>query len=335
MTITAFYNRSNDGTKANAFGFPNAACPTYVIRDLAKFLKEANRNYYIQKVPAYQKFDGNFAEVKNQFHLVRSVDQRVVSPHTVTDQYAPLSLMDVAEEVSPWVEAGWATPDAVFEARDGALEVLVLRLDAQGEITNGDFFVHYIVIQNPHGSGGKASGKIISFRIVCKNTFAAAIAAESDFVITHRVATGDQEKQRAIMLQRTQDAVRAWEKVQEHIRVLAAKVNVWQGIPFTLSDVTTLTNQLLDIKTDDEASTRKTNQRDAIVAAWNMPAAGTYGRNAYDWMNAVTFVNSSPNAPTNQKSKVTTIDRAVRTISSTGTGYAFEAKAAKLLEAFA
>lgn len=328
--IKAFYNRNNDGSEFNPFGF-DGACADAVIRDLQAFLKTAGRDYYIQKAPVFQRFGTEFAEIENQYHLVRSSDQRVVSPHTVTDQYAPLSLMDVAEEIAPWVQAGWATPDAVFEARNGSLELLVLRLDAQGEITDGDFYVHYVVIQNPHGTGGKARGKIISFRIVCRNTFAAAVAAASDFLITHRVASGDTEQQQAIMCQRTKDAVAAWERVQEHIRVLATKVNAWINVPLQFADAKELTNKLLGVTDEEDASTRTINKRDAIVAAWSMPQYGTNGRNAYDWLNAVTFVNSSPFAEVNKKSKVSAIDRTVRNIDPNGTGFAIELEAEKLL----
>jgi len=331
-SIKAFYNCNNDGSKFSAFGFPDGECTDICIRDLQKFLEVTGRNYFIKKAPVLQRFGGGeIAEVENQYHLVRSVDERVVSPHTVTDQYAPLSLMDVAEEIAPWVQAGWATPDAVFEARNGSLEVLVLRLDAQGEITNGDFYVHYIVIQNPHGSGGKARGKIISFRIVCQNTFAAAVGAASDFLITHRVASGDAEAQQKIMAQRTKDAVEAWKKVQEHIRVLAEKVNVWQGIPLQFSDAKELTNKLLGVKDEEDASQRTLNRRDAILSAFSMPQFGTFGRNAYDWINGVTFVNSSPNAETNKSSKVSAIDRTVRNIDPTGTGFKLEFEAEELL----
>lgn len=337
--IQAYYNPTKEGDTFKGL-FPSnpnfkGQCADAIIHDLGTFLKKAQRDYYIQKAPVFQKFDSQFAAVENQFHLVRSSDQRVVSPHTVTDQYAPLSLMDVAEEVAPWVQAGWATPDAVFEARNGSLEVLALRLDAQGEITDNDFYVHYIIIQNPHGSGGKACGKIISFRIVCCNTFAAAVATKSDFYITHRVAAGDHEKQQTIMAQRTKDAIAAWEKVQDHIRILSEKVNRWQNMPFQAIDAKELTNKLLDITNDDDSSTRSVNKRDAIVSAFNMPNFGTYGKNAYDWLNAVTFVNSSPFADINAKSKVGAIERAVRNMDPNGTGFALEARAEGLLATLA
>jgi len=342
-TINAFYNPTKDGDTFKGM-FPSdpkfkGDCADAIIRDLGQFLETANRNYYIKKVPAFQSIgdlDGTpqFAEVENQFHLVRSVDNRIVSPHTVTEQYAPLSLMDVAEEIAPWVQAGWATPDAVFEARNGSLEVLVLRLDAGGEITDGDFYVHYIVIQNPHGSGGKAKGKIISFRIVCCNTFAAAVSAASDFTISHRVARGSVEEQTAIMAERTQDAIAAWDKVQSHIADLAARVNVWNAAPLTFADAEHLTDQLLGVTKLEDASTRKKNTRDAILAAFSMPQFGTYGRTGYDWINGVTFINSSPNADSVKASKVSTIDRAVRNMDPNGTGFKLEQKAEKVLSAF-
>jgi len=347
--ITAFYNPTKEGDTFKGL-FPShtgfkGECADRIIRDLQEFLATAGRDYYIKKVPAgvYDPSggtdtDGNIVptwrEVENQFHLARSVDHRVVSPHTVTESYAPLSLMDVAEEIAPWVQAGWATPDSVFEARDGALEVLVLRLDAGGEIADGDFFVHYVVIQNPHGSGGKAKGKIISFRIVCCNTFAAAVSAASDFQITHRVAKGSIEEQTAIMAKRTKDAVAAWERVQEHIAALSARVNVWNGAAITFSDAEHLTDQLLGIGKLDDASAQKKNGREAILGAFSMPQFGTYGRTAYDWLNGVTFVQSSPNAESVRKSKVGTIERLVRNMDPNGTGFKVEQKAEKVLASF-
>ena len=319
--IKGYFNPRTEGDTFKGLGLSMGMDGTVgdaIERDLQKFLEAADRNYYIKKVPAFQflgDLDGEaqYAQCENQYHLVRSSDQRIVSPHTVTDQYAPLSLMDVAEEVAPWVQAGWATPDAVFSARNGALEVLVLRLDAGGEITDGDFYVHYIVIQNPHGSGGTAKGKIISFRIVCANTFAAAVSMKSDFTISHRVAKGDSEVQAAIMKQRAADAVAAWEKVQEHIAELSKRVNVWADSPLTLADAGHLTDQLLDISKLD---------------------AGTNGATAYEWINAVTFVNSSPNAENNKKSKVSVIDRTVRNMDANGSGFKIEQKAEKILANF-
>lgn len=314
--------------------------------NLFEFLKDAGRDYFIRKVPAgvLDPTGGigeggilvpSWIEVGNQFHLARSSDNRVVSPHTVTDSYAPVSLMDMAEELQPWCEQGWCSPDGVYSARGESLEVLSLRLDAGGiEFPGKEKFHHYIVWENAHAVGGKGKGKIISWRIVCKNTFAAAISARSDFMITHRVAKGSPEKQQEIMAERVKEAVAAWSQVKDYFQKMADKIGLWQGVSVTKDQAVNLSNRLIGIDDEEDASTRATNKRDAIVAAFNLPSAGTEGRTAWDWINAVTFVNSSPDAEINKKSKVDATDRLVRTTTVNGTGFKEEASAEKILADF-
>lgn len=332
-TITGFFNpRTAGDTFKGLNGSIDGAVAESIIPDLPTFLQKAGRDYYIQKAPVFQRFDGEFAEVENQYHLVRSNDQRVVSPHTVTGQYAPLSLVDIAEELQPWCDAGWCTPDGVYSGRNESLEILSLRLDAGDvELAENERFMHYIVFQNPHGSGGMAKGKIISWRIVCANTFAAAVSASADFTITHRVANGDHDVQKAIMAGRTKDAIAAWEKARGHIAKLSDKINAWQSVPLQFADAKNLTDRLVGITDESKASTRAKNKRDAILAAFSMPQFGTYGRNAYDWLNGVTFVNSSPLAEANKRSKVSGIDRTIRNLDMNGSGFAVENRAESLL----
>jgi hypothetical protein len=347
-TIKGFFNPQRQGdTFKGLNGSIKGELASRLHGNLFEFLKEGGRNYFIKKVPA-RIFDpsgaidaaGNIVpgdiDVENQFHLVRSTDHRIVSPHTVTESYAPLSLMDVAEELQPWCEAGWCQPDGVYSSRNESLEILSLRLveDAGIVMPGNEKFLHYIVFENVHATGGKAKGKIITWRIVCANTFAAAISARSDFMITHRVARGDATAQAAVMTDRVKEAVAAWEQAKTHIARLAEKVGVWQAKGMTKGEATSLTNRFLDIAKDEDASTRSINKRDAIVAAFEMPAAGTFGRSAWDWMNAVTFVNSSPFADINKKSKVDAVDRIVRTTTVNGTGFKDEAKAENLLAEF-
>lgn len=348
-TITGFFNPRTDGDEFKGLGLSMGMDGTVadrVIPDLPTFLTEAGRDYYIKKVPA-MVMDPNGAvdasgnivpgaiDVEGQFHLVRSSDHRVVSPHTVTDQYAPLSLVDMAEELQPWCDAGWATPDGVYSSKRESLELLALRLDAGGDLPDGEKFLHYVIFQNPHGSGGTAKGKIISWRVVCANTFAAAVSASSDFAISHRVAKGDHEAQRAVMVERSQQAVAAWAKVQEHIAGLAERINDWKSVPVSVSQAESLTDRLLGIGKLDDASAQKKNRRTQILGAFDMPAMGTNGATAYDWLNGVTFTNSSPHSETNRKSKVGAVERAVRVTDPNGTGFKLEQRAERVLLDFA
>lgn len=348
QAITGFFNPRHEGDTFKGLGISMGMDGTVadrVIPDLPTFLTEAGRDYYIKKVPA-GVLDPNGAmgpdgmvpgwvEVEGQYHLVRSSDHRVVSPHTVTDQYAPLSLVDMAEELQPWCDAGWATPDGVYSSKRESLEMLALRLDAGGNLPDGEQFLHYVIFQNPHGRGGTAKGKIISWRVVCANTFAAAVSATSDFAISHRVAKGDHEAQRAIMVERSQAAVAAWAKVQEHIAGLAERINAWQSVPVSSTQAETLTDRLLGIGNLEKASAQKKNRRTQILGAFDMPSMGTNGATAWDWVNAVTYVNSSPNAEANKRSKVGAVERAVRVTDPNGTGFKLEQRAERVLLDFA
>jgi len=347
-TIKGFFNPQRQGdTFKGLNGSIKGEVANRVHGNLFEFLKDAGRDYYIKKVPA-RIYDpsgaidaaGNIVpgdiDVENQYHLVRSTDHRVVSPHTVTKSYAPLSLMDVAEELQPWCEAGWCQPDGVYSAKNESLEVMTLRvIEDAGIVMPGDEkFLHYIVFENVHATGGKAKGKIITWRIVCANTFAAAVSAASDFTITHRVAEGSNEEQAAIMAERVKDAVAAWEQAKAHIARLAEKVALWQSVPMAPMQANALAKRLVGIDDEEEASTRSVNKRDAIMAAFNMPNAGTFGKTAWDWINAVTFVNSSPMAEINKKSKVDATDRLVRNTTVNGTGFKAEAEAEEILAKF-
>jgi hypothetical protein len=136
------------------------------------------------------------------------------------------------------------------------------------------------------------------------------------------------------MQQRAADAVAAWETVQNHITELSKRVNNWANSPLTLADAGHLTDSLLEISNLETASGNKKNKREAIMGAFNMPQFGTNGANAYDWINAVTFVNSSPNAENNKKSKVSVVDRTVRNIDANASGFKVEQKAEKILTGF-
>ncbi|MCG8429848.1 MAG: DUF945 domain-containing protein, partial [Candidatus Omnitrophica bacterium] len=342
--IQGYFNPRHDGDTYKGLGINfgiEGSVADNVIEGLPEFLAAAGRDYHIRKVPA-GVFDpsggvddgGNvvpaWREVENQFHLARSSDGSVVSPHTVTDQYAPLSLMDIAEEIQPWFDSGFVMPDGVYSTRGGSLEILGLRVnDGDIGMPNGERFNHYIIFQNPHGSGGTAKGKIISWRIVCQNTFAAAAGAKAEFAITHRVAKGDHEMQREIMASRAKEAVAAWETVQKHFQKMGEWIDRTLAIPVGVTEAEALTDQLLGIADIAKASTRAKNRREAILQGFENNDLGTYGKSAWDWLNAVTSFTSNGV----EGSKVTAEARLTRNVDPNGTGFKMEQKAEAIVAA--
>lgn len=341
--INGFFNPQRQGdTFKGLNGSLDGSVADRIIQDLPTFLKEAGRDYYIKRVPAphpsYTDTDTGLAlPIGGVFWLVRSDNNAIVSPKTVTEQYAPITLGDIGAELQPWCDQGWATPDGVYGGRflpDGgeSLEVLSLRLDG-GDMDNpeNERLVHYLIVTNPHGQGGKAQGKIITWRIVCCNTFAAAVSASYDFAISHRC--GKEADHQTIMAKRMEEAVENWSEARAKISELAARINVWQDTKVSQDDASDLTRTLLGIggKDLDDLKTRTRNTYDAIMGGFANRDAGTVGQSAWDFINAVTFYTSSPSSPMAKKSKVQPIDRMVRNIDPNGTGFALERKAERLI----
>jgi len=347
MTIQGYFNARLEGDTRPKGMFAGIEGETSedIIESIQDFLVAAGRNYGILRVPAYvnDPFGGvdddgkvvpALREVENQFHLARTNDGHIVSPHTVTAQYAPMTLMDVATEVQPFCDNGWATPDAVYDGKNGSVELLSLRLDAGGRLPNGELWSHHIVFRLPHGSGGKIKGTIMSHRNTCSNVFS-AIGRGFELVVTHRCSAKMTEDERqAIMSERAQAAISAWAQVQDYLDTLSKRIETWSAQAVSFAQAEGLTDKLLGITDLDKASTRKKNVREAILSGFSMPQYGTFGATVYDWMNAVTFINSSPNSAMVKKSKVSAVDRLIRIIDPNGSGYKLEAKAEKIAAAF-
>jgi hypothetical protein len=329
MTIQAFFNPQKEGdTFSGLNGSIEGRTNDHIEQNLHRFLEQAGRDYDVLVRPAMVGLgDGQTAQVPEQFFLTRSSDNLVISDKTVTRSYGPLSLKDIAVELQPFCDQGWATPDGVYD-RSGSLEIVSLRLDAGGDLPNGETFKHYIIVENPHGGGGKVKGKIIDWRIVCANTFAMAVAATHDFVVTHRIPR-DTEDPNDLMKQRIAFAVEQWENVQDHIRKLADRIDVFSGFAMDEAAALAATDKLLSIdgKAEDAISTRSKNKRDAIMAGFNKREAGTDGDSLWDWYNGVTYFLSSPSAEINVKSKVDPLDRLVRNVNPDGSGAKVEERA--------
>lgn len=345
--IQAYFNarRAEDTQPRSMYVGIDGDVSDNIITNIPDFLRAAKRDYGILRVPAlvddpFGGVDENgnvcpaIREVNNQFHLARNSDGCVVSPHTVTGSYAPMTLMDVAEEVNPWCEAGWCVPDAVYSGKNESLEILTLRLEDIMPLSNGEQWSHHIVFRLPHGAGGKVRGTIMSFREVCSNTFG-SMSSGVEFVITHRIsAKMTEEERRGIMTERARQAAAALETTKRYIRSFGERVQEWISTPLSYAQTEKLTDTLLDIQDVEKAKPRRKNVREAILNAFSMPQFGTHGQNLYDWLNAVTFVNSSPNAEIVTRSKVSATDRMIRNIDPNGSGYKFEAKAEKIAAAF-
>lgn len=263
-------------------------------RNLDAFMLKAGAGYTVEK-ERQQRPDGTPTD---RFELVRSDTRAIIGSKTVSKVYQPLCPSDLAEAVRPFVDQGWATPDAFFTMGDGTKEVLVLRLDAQqipgaNEDIDGSGRIWYLGLRNLHGFG-QASGDLTTIREICENTEAAA-AAQWAWKVRH---TGDPA-------QRVKEAVQAWEELKVQIRKLVDRFRLFADFSVSEAKAKEIVESVLEIvpaaramredpaspfygKQVPGASTAAIRTRHEILDAFNRPAKGTHGRNAMDLRNAVT-----------------------------------------------
>ena len=288
----------------------------------------ARMDYRVIKSQAYQSVivvddDGpkdGFALVENQYHLVRSDDNRIVSPSTVTDRYTPVCPTDLLEILTPFEEQGYGSMESAFVLKNGTEEVLSLRLD-MGENVYGDDSKYdtYLVVHNSHGLGS-IKLKLTQIRVVCNNTLTAAFSGGCDRKMHHTESVKDKIK----------FAANYWEEAQKTIKNHAdrlgklAKAN-GISIPATIDEMLeTLKNNGKPMK---EGSTQLKNRRERLVdAANNSPGAGE--NNLLSIYHGITSVNSHDD---NGKGGKTPEDRFSSILS--GSRGTFEAETFNWLEA--
>jgi len=125
------------------------------------------------------------------------------------------------------------------------------------------------------------------------------------------------------MTQRAQEAVTAWSTVQDHFKKMGEYIDRALAIPVGVTEAEALTDKLLGIADAAKVSTRAKNRREAILKGFENETLGTYGRSAWDWLNAVTSFTSNGQ----EGSKVTAEARLTRNVDPNGTGFKMEQKA--------
>jgi len=290
--------------------------PGMTLRDLAE---KGNMLHRINKVPAevtiWTPEGSRTVEVPNQHHLVRSDDQRVVSPSTVTDRYGVMEPELIVNQLDVYVNAGFARPDACFSLYEGQSDVFTLRmLDAAGPL--GENWRLYFVVQDFHGGMGACRGKVTGIRVVCNNTATAAFGAGADWRVRH----GSQASLDLVLaMQEWEEATAAIERFNAAAeRMARSKVQ----IPATVDILLGLNEKEKKVTPQLQA------KRDDLIARADDPDNGTVGESLWDVYNAVTSFNTHNDSGKGAK---TAMGRFVGSLN--GSRYNFERKAFETLVA--
>lgn len=290
------------------------------------FLKEQGMDYSVAKEQATRtNSKGETIIVPGQFHLVRSSDEKIISPSTVSKRYSVTNPTKMVDPIAPLVAEGWIQPDRCFLFKDDSYEVVTFEmnpseLDDSGKIA-GENWKHFISLHNHQGGGGGLKGSITSFRVVCANT-AAAAAREACFSIRH---TGDIDTNYKWAIDR-------WQKLKDGIRKLSERMTVFANLELSADDAVAALHALYDVSEDGEASTRTANELEFAITEFSNPRRGTFGKSGLDLFNAITATNTHY-APKN--SKETANKRLASIYDMNGSRYKLESQAVSLIEEMA
>jgi hypothetical protein len=162
---------------------------------------------------------------------------------------------------------------------------------------------------------------------------ARGFAKASRLNVSHRKGK-DQDD--GIVKARVQQAATMCDAFRKHIEILADRVNRFGNKTITQAMAEEFASDLFGIteleKAKQKVPTQRTNQRDAILREFNIPARGTHGENAWDLLNAVTAVASSPLTPEAVKSKKQPVERIQGNLEENGTASRLVANATQAIE---
>ncbi len=245
--------------------------------DMREFLVFSEMDHQITKEPAIDTVSVSEAgevEIKtleSQFHLRRSSDRKIVSKSTVGKVYRPFQPSQMIEVLQPYIDEGFATPDAAFSLYDGSMDVVTLRLDFSFEDPSSEW-LSYLTIKNTHG-GGALAGVVSTVRAVCANTVTASFCKGSDFSIRHSAA-----------IQSNYDnAITQMESLKEYLRVVGEKVGALSIMPV---DVESTVEGILGI---DEKSSKRQRIQAAEIVYNSRYSPGVKGDTALDVLNGFTY----------------------------------------------
>jgi phage/plasmid-like protein (TIGR03299 family) len=139
-------------------------------------------------------------ELKNKFALVRDTDGRVLS--MVGSVYNPIQNADAMSFFKKFVDAGHMTMETAGSLREGSFVWGLAKIGADFKLGNGDRVEGYLLMASPHVLGKAALYQFTAVRVVCMNTFTAALGSTLQgragaFRIPHSMVFDDTMKKKA------------------------------------------------------------------------------------------------------------------------------------------
>ncbi|MGE0366975.1 MAG: DUF932 domain-containing protein [Phycisphaerales bacterium] len=157
-------------------------------------LKDAGLNWKVEKRPMVDSEDHR--EIPGHFQLRRSSDKRVLD--VCGGRYIPTQNADVFKFFDGFVRAGKAKMETAGSLFGGRMVWALARLGSTFKLKGKDEVRGYLLIGSPHQQGKSLIAKVVATRVVCNNTYTAALhEGGSVFRMNHRNEFDEDQMDRA------------------------------------------------------------------------------------------------------------------------------------------
>jgi phage/plasmid-like protein (TIGR03299 family) len=247
----------------------------------------------VEKWPIFTKDpverDGKFIHCKNQWNLVRTMDGKVLSSKTVTDDYEVIQLEQVFDVLRPFVEKGELQFECAGSLRHGQRPFILMRFcdtyDAENGVPITDFeddrVVPYLLCNTGFSGNDACYFDLTEEQVVCMNTLRAAEGRMLHPIYITHTKNADER-----MLKAAEALVMVREQWNKNIKLYKKMAAFKVGQPEVLS----ATRNLLDIPDEKETALlpKQTLRRINRLEHLFRNGPGRRGETMWDWFSAVT-----------------------------------------------
>lgn len=242
------------------------------------------KTFTVGELPVEGAFTQPFIEVPKHRAIYRT--DRGICLGMVTDDFEPVQNRKGFEVADLLAGEGEILYEGALALWDGALVCLLARRPEPMKIL-GDEFTNYFLFYNWHNGAGAVGGCYTDVRVVCQNTYQAAVDnSERQFKLRHSTNVVERLKLKAQVLLQNEKYTRKVGKEAEELAAIPVSEQRWEAI----------VNMLIPIPVDASEQTIKSRetQRFGLQQTILMPDLENFRWTGWGAVQAVSaFINHS------------------------------------------
>jgi len=142
-----------------------------------QFLRKADLNWEVQKIPCYAEIDGEKVFV-GKSALTRSTDNKILD--VVSTDWNPVQNSEAFQFFDEYCRVGDMEMHTAGSLKGGQIVWVLAKLKDSFDIFNGDTIDGYLLFSNPHKFGQSIDVRFTPIRVVCNNTLTLSLESKSD-----------------------------------------------------------------------------------------------------------------------------------------------------------